>query len=952
MWTLWLPLPCISVVDFSEAASARRFSPISSCNCIACAFLPVTTHPPGRLYYQFILEFCRSASFHSLPTSLPLLLIFALSYFPGQALHDVLLHNVMDGVDISSNSESGDDNTHVTNSDPIGRELWSSGSNLAMESDVDAELDYDEENADNEEMEQIKEQSKVTVTRNGIAENSDRNECDGDSIKQSALNVGVDHNETEIDRGKEDVKDDLSEEGEIDDLEEGELKSDEDSVTGSIRSNENSVRRSVGRNRGKVLEDSPHRSWRYDPASVGICKFYLRGTCTWGPDCKYLHMKELRLGDSIPVQSSSNESIHSQRPNATKERRSRSREFTKPCISGLTVYPSSSTSNENEGSHGDETAWEKGLRQARELMIRASKKREEEPDFDRKRLILAPSGDTDRPRTTDEESDDSRGHHKIRHRTSRSPLSRGIVRGLNGFMVRTRVDIPCPRLRKYDNQIESNDITGDRNFELERHGIYERNQLAKPRKIPSLIDTMLEGKRLEFSRRYDYGRDEFSRVPPKDLGPQVLYPNGRPAARRHGTFPRREVSPNDHYRISRCDSTPRSPHSPLSRTSRDSQSPNLQRSLSSSGKRRGSPLIIDRREASRKRNDIVAVGGLLSAGNQIHDPWERSHKKRRSKERELISLTLGAELQKTRRTNDNKKQICRQDTASSTSSASRRSASVASSVTSRSRSHSRASSGSRHQSTFRLSLVSAVASRNLIDDDGSLRATDLSSFRIPKKKRSSPALTLHRSSTVAVHGSLHTFERSNNQNKRYTSTISLKRPSSPSLRSGIAQCGTKKVKDVIGRTDKAHKRNVLHAGKDDMLSDESSSSTSRSSSSSSDDAEPAAYRLKKKVDDGLPTEGIPLSPEAAAEDVSSDEDENASDTSIHEPIAQHSKKIPLIGNSRPASRKAIAECHESRIDDNDYVDNEAEKEERRAELLRQLKCVEEAIARKRSRPVI
>lgn len=48
-----------------------------------------------------------------------------------------------------------------------------------------------------------------------------------------------------------------------------------------------------------------------------------------------------------------------------------------------------------------------------QLMIRASKKREEEPDFDRKRLILAPSGDMDRPRTTDEESDDSRGYRKM-----------------------------------------------------------------------------------------------------------------------------------------------------------------------------------------------------------------------------------------------------------------------------------------------------------------------------------------------------------------------------------------------------------------------------------------------------------------------------------------------------------------------------------------------------------
>lgn len=36
-------------------------------------------------------------------------------------------------------------------------------------------------------------------------------------------------------------------------------------------------------------------------------------------------------------------------------------------INALAVYPSSSTSNENEGSNGDETAWEKGLRQAREV---------------------------------------------------------------------------------------------------------------------------------------------------------------------------------------------------------------------------------------------------------------------------------------------------------------------------------------------------------------------------------------------------------------------------------------------------------------------------------------------------------------------------------------------------------------------------------------------------------
>uniref|UniRef100_A0A915PZV0 C3H1-type domain-containing protein n=1 Tax=Setaria digitata TaxID=48799 RepID=A0A915PZV0_9BILA len=847
----------------------------------------------------------------------------------------------MDGVDISSSSESGEDNTHETNSDLSGRELWDSGSNLAMESDVDAELDYDEE------MEQIRDQYKTQTDKKGIPSDGDRNEYDRDSLKHTSTSAEVVHNQGRTDgvtvsTEKEEVEGELSEEGEIDDLEEGELKSDEDSITGSIHSNEKSTRRSIDPNRDKDLENSPHRMWRDDPTSVGICKFYLRGTCTWGPDCKYLHMKEPRLDGVTPIQSSSNESTYSHL-NADKIRRSRSREFNK-WISTLNVYPSSSTSNENEGPRGDETAWEKGLRQARELMIRASKKREEEPDFDRKRLVLAPSGDMDRPRTTDEESDDSRGHHKLRHRTSRSPLARGIVRGANGFVVRTRVDVPCPRMRKYDNPTGSDDITSDRHFEVERRAAYERNELPKPRKIPSLIDTMLEGRRFEFSRRYDHGRDESSRLPPKDLGPQVLYPNGRPTPRRHGLPSRREVSPSDHYRVSRHVSPPRSPRSPLSRTPRGSRSSSMHRSLSPLGKRRCSPLLTDsRREASRKRSCAVGVGGLLSAGNQIHDPWERSHKKGRSKDKELVSLTLGAELQKTRRTCDSKKQSRRQGTASPASSTSRRSASGASSVTSRSRSHSRTSSGSRRQSTFRLSLVSAVASRNLIDDDGSLRATDLSSFRIPKKKRSSPTPSLHRSSTVAVRNYKHSFDRSNSQNRRYASSTPLKRSSlSPSHRPGILQHGTKRVKGVTGRVDKAHKRSMLPARKDDVSSDGSSSSTS-----GSDDAEPAAYRLKKKIDDGLPTEGIPLSPEAAAEDVSSDEDENASDTtSIHEPISQRLKK------TSSASKKAIMECHDSRVDDDDYVDNEAEKEERRAELLRQLKCVEEAIARKRSRPVI
>lgn len=85
------------------------------------------------------------------------------------------------------------------------------------------------------------------MIKNGVADDSNRNKYDGDLAKQS---VEVGDNESGADKvevgiGKGEVGDDISEEGEIDDLEEGELKSDEDSVTGSMHSNEKSIRRPV-----------------------------------------------------------------------------------------------------------------------------------------------------------------------------------------------------------------------------------------------------------------------------------------------------------------------------------------------------------------------------------------------------------------------------------------------------------------------------------------------------------------------------------------------------------------------------------------------------------------------------------------------------------------------------------------------------------------------------------
>ncbi|EYC37140.1 hypothetical protein Y032_0820g2526 [Ancylostoma ceylanicum] len=101
------------------------------------------------------------------------------------------------------------------------------------------------------------------------------------------------------------------------------------------------------------------------------CPYEVNGSCSWGPDCKYSH----------------------------RSKQGGSRLFGR-CKAAEA-----------------ETSWERGLREAREAMRRASKKREE-PEFETKRLNAAPTGERIR-NARDSDSDDG----SVSHRTS-SPSSR------------------------------------------------------------------------------------------------------------------------------------------------------------------------------------------------------------------------------------------------------------------------------------------------------------------------------------------------------------------------------------------------------------------------------------------------------------------------------------------------------------------------------------------------
>lgn len=154
--------------------------------------------------------------------------------------------------------------------------------------------------------------------------------------------------------------------------EEGEHKSED----GSIESGEELED-------GEVTDGDDKRPEESEPKAV--CRFFTRGQCTWGMSCRFLHPGTTDKGNytmfdmirPIPVPQSApiippvydyrNERppIHHMPPHAA---------YGHP-----RVPPVADT----------ESAWERGLRTAKEMMRKASKRKEQDIDFDEKKMNLS-----------------------------------------------------------------------------------------------------------------------------------------------------------------------------------------------------------------------------------------------------------------------------------------------------------------------------------------------------------------------------------------------------------------------------------------------------------------------------------------------------------------------------------------------------------------------------------
>lgn len=153
--------------------------------------------------------------------------------------------------------------------------------------------------------------------------------------------------------------------------EEGETKSDD----GSIESGEELED-------GEVTDGDDKRPEESEPKAV--CRFFTRGQCTWGMSCRFLHPGTTDKGNytmfdmvrPIPVPQAA------PIPPAYDYRNDR------PPIHHMPPHAAYGHPRVPPVAES-ETAWERGLRTAKEMMRKASKRKEQDIDFDEKKMNLS-----------------------------------------------------------------------------------------------------------------------------------------------------------------------------------------------------------------------------------------------------------------------------------------------------------------------------------------------------------------------------------------------------------------------------------------------------------------------------------------------------------------------------------------------------------------------------------
>lgn len=160
---------------------------------------------------------------------------------------------------------------------------------------------------------------------------------------------------------------------------------------------------------GEVSDEDEKRPEETEPKPV--CRFYTRGQCTWGMSCRFLHPGVTDKGNytmfdlvrPVPLQPSgsavgnraSNFSLHGADFHDYRNERPALHHRSSSLHHNTTVYPSNHETRKVplDGPVVVESAWERGLRTAKEMMRKANKRKEQDMDFEDKKMNLTLSPD-------------------------------------------------------------------------------------------------------------------------------------------------------------------------------------------------------------------------------------------------------------------------------------------------------------------------------------------------------------------------------------------------------------------------------------------------------------------------------------------------------------------------------------------------------------------------------
>jgi nuclear protein NHN1 len=237
-----------------------------------------------------------------------------------------------------------------------------------------------EEELELSELDETSQQKKEEISHGDLSDISDL-ESNSPSNNFTDLRQKLDKQRL---NGKSNDEDELDfEADEVRDAPEKAVEPEKEQEEGEAKSENGSLESGEELEDGEVTDGDDKRPEESEPKAV--CRFFTRGQCTWGMSCRFLHPGTTDKGNytmfdmvrPIPVPQSAPMPAYDYRNDRPPIH------HIPPPHAGYGGHPRIPPVNDSE------TAWERGLRTAKEMMRKANKRKEQDIDFDEKKMNLS-----------------------------------------------------------------------------------------------------------------------------------------------------------------------------------------------------------------------------------------------------------------------------------------------------------------------------------------------------------------------------------------------------------------------------------------------------------------------------------------------------------------------------------------------------------------------------------